>query len=75
MVFKHALSEIKKRLENFPDTFPLTALPDILDVAHCTATRAARELHIQTKHTPDGFAVNKKAFWKQLCDYCREYDD
>ncbi len=66
------LHAVQKRLDGFPDTFYLSDVPAILDIAKATAAEAIQKLQLQTKPTPDGLAVNKAAFWKRLNEYCRQ---
>ncbi len=64
------LSEVKKRLKKYQDTFFLSDIPSVLNVAKATAAEVIRDLKPETRHTPNGLAVNKKAFWKLLNDFC-----
>ncbi len=67
------LSAAEKRLKNYPDTFLLSDIPSILNVAKATAAEVIRELALETRHKPDGLAVNKKAFWVLLNEFCDQH--
>lgn len=66
------LQEVMHRLHKYPDTFLLKDLPEILDIAKGTAIKAAKQLELETRETPDGMAVNKNAFIVRLEAYLSE---
>ncbi len=67
------LCEVEKRLKKYPDTFYLSDIPSVLNVAKATAAEVIRELEPETRHTPDGLAVNKKAFLVLLSEFCDQH--